>query len=441
MAGKSARLVAAYSAGALLAVALGSAVVYLQPLPVLFAVAASLAAVLVLSGSPAGDWLCFLVLFSGPPRIRARSPLASLSGAVDTVVLLHLAVWLIGALWVLRQWYQLAIVERRRLRLSWMHGLGVCLAVVLGLSLFESPGRLLTLFRAAQLLVMILFGFLWVEKLGGEATLHRLLWGYALIGLAIAVAAFVRPDLVFAGDRIRGDYIANTGAIGVMGIILLLSRPQTPKPWLVLPLLALFVALLVLSLTRSAYVAAMIFLALAAIRRPDVQALRSVVAVLGLLAASALLFGMMPAIVAWVVRDPASLATLSERIPLWRFLVPIMWRKSPILGLGFYAATRVYGTQYNVSIGTAHSAFVEVLVGGGLLSFVLLMALVTGALLRSLRSFVRNGRQAQVFVTFALLLTVLSIGVVSEEMIIASPTALSLWLVVSLIEKQRARER
>jgi hypothetical protein len=46
-----------------------------------------------------------------------------------------------------------------------------------------------------------------------------------------------------------------------------------------------------------------------------------------------------------------------------------------------------------------------------------------------------------VFVTFALLLTVLSIGVVSEEMIIASPTALSLWLVVSLIEKQRARER
>jgi hypothetical protein len=41
-----------------------------------------------------------------------------------------------------------------------------------------------------------------------------------------------------------------------------------------------------------------------------------------------------------------------------------------------------------------------------------------------------------VFVSFALLLAVICLGIVSEEMLIASPTALSFWIVVSVVVRQ-----
>jgi O-antigen ligase len=58
-----------------------------------------------------------------------------------------------------------------------------------------------------------------------------------------------------------------------------------------------------------------------------------------------------------------------------------MLRESPIIGLGYYSASRVLGPQYNPGLGNAHSAFVEILVGGGLLGgtlFFLLYAVLIG---------------------------------------------------------------
>src|ERR1051325_5906599 len=51
------------------------------------------------------DSLLFLILMSGPPKFRGRDPSASLTGAIDSVVLVHLAVWALGGLWVLARVY------------------------------------------------------------------------------------------------------------------------------------------------------------------------------------------------------------------------------------------------------------------------------------------------------------------------------------------------
>lgn len=435
--GEAQRRTVQYSLGILLAALVGLGVVYFPTATLWFAAAGCLAAVLLLGGSPAADYLCFLALFSGPPRIRARDPLASLRAEIDWVVLLHLLVWLIGAFWVLRQAYQL-LVQRRRVALSWIHLLALALSLLLGLSLFGSPGPWLTLFRALQMLVMVLFGLFWVEKRGLPGALHSLFWGYAALGLLIGAAALFRPELVFAGARVRGDYIANAGGIGALGFILLISYPPRLPRWLSAALLGLFASLLVFSLTRSSYIAVMLFLLLSAIRRPNAPALRSLYPVLGMLVLMLLVFGLMPAVVAWIVRDSASLESFSGRIPLWRYLVPIMLRKSPLLGLGFYAASRIYSVQFNAGIGTAHSAFIEVLIGGGVPACGAFLAVVGGSLRKALGGFVRRGKEPQVFVSFALLLAVLCLGIVSEEMVIASPTALSFWIVVSVIIRQSA---
>jgi hypothetical protein len=418
---------------ALVSALLGLAIVLYQPPVLLIAVLAVLAVVILLGRSPAADYLAFFALFSGPPRIRARDPLASLQGEIDWVVILHIMVWLIGALWVARQLFRYLVIERKAVFFTWMHFLAVLLSALLGLSLIVSPGPLLTLFRALQMLVMILFALMWVEKNGIGRTLNALFWGYAVLALVTGAAAILMPALVFAGERVRGDYIANTGVVGAMGFVLLLSYPPPLKRWLTIPLLGLFVTLLIFSMTRSSYIAVMIFLALAAIRRPKVSSLRSMYLVLGMLVLMLLLLRLMPAVLAWIIRDPGSLATFSERIPLWKYLIPIMWQKSPYLGLGFYAASRVYALQQNAAIGTAHNAFVELLVGGGIISFLVFLAVLAGVLVRSFALFLRRGKKPEVFVSIALLSTALCIGMVSEEMLIASPTALTFWIVLSVI--------
>jgi hypothetical protein len=56
--------------------------------------------------------LLFLMLMSGPPKLRGRDPFASLAGAIDGAVLFQIAVWTCGGLWVLARLYP-AVLRRR----------------------------------------------------------------------------------------------------------------------------------------------------------------------------------------------------------------------------------------------------------------------------------------------------------------------------------------
>jgi len=74
------------------------------------------------------------------------------------------------------------------------------------------------------------------------------------------------------------------------------------------------------------------------------------------------------------------------------------------------------------------------------LSGLLFLLIAAGTFGRAFKLFLSAGKSPETFATFILLLAVLSVGLVSEEMIIASPAALAFWLLVSMIQKQRIQE-
>ncbi len=181
-----------------------------------------LVAVVLLGGSPAADCLCFLRCSagrrgSGPGTDGLPEGRGGLGGSAA-----HRGV-ADGALWVIRQTHRLQ-AERKALPFTGVESSGRSAGGRAWLaSLFISPGPWLTLFRSLQLLTMVLFGFLWVEKLGSPGCCAACSGATWLSPWSSPLLRFFRPELVFAGERVRGDYIADTGAAGAMGIILLVS--------------------------------------------------------------------------------------------------------------------------------------------------------------------------------------------------------------------------
>ena len=86
------------------------------------------------------DSLLFLALMSGPPKFRGRDPTASLTGAIDLVVLVHLAVWTCGGLWVLARLYPAVLRRGIVPAVNPAQALGALFIAALTLSAWESPG-------------------------------------------------------------------------------------------------------------------------------------------------------------------------------------------------------------------------------------------------------------------------------------------------------------
>ena len=117
---------------------------------------------------------------------------------------------------------------------------------------------------------------------------------------------------------------------------------------------------------------------------------------------------------------------MSDRIPLWEHLTTVVMRESPITGLGYYAASRVVAPEYNPSLGTAHSAFFEVLVGGGILGAALFL-LLCASLVWFAASLLRVARgQPSAVAAAGLLAVTLVMGVTSETRVARGATGLLL---------------
>jgi O-antigen ligase len=319
-------------------------------------------------------------MFSGPPRFRIREPEASLRGDIDSVVVLHIVVWGLAGAWVLFQIGKPGNAKRLLTRLSATQKLGMAMIFLLAVSALISKAPPLSAFKIYQMAVCFLFTHLFVERFGSKSCLKKIFWGTSLLCGAIAVCAFLAPDLVWMGSdfnpdpsRLRGDLIAPTGSVAAFAIILLLTGVR--KIWRVLPLglLGLFLGLLVFSLMRTAYLVVFGFFVLVLIKRPNAKSLNRLAYVAGALALTLYAYHWMPHLSEY--RDSETISSLSDRIGLWRYLSNVTLTQSPWLGLGYYSASRVYGPEYNPGLGTAHSMFFEILLGGGVLSFVLFTAL------------------------------------------------------------------
>jgi hypothetical protein len=391
------------------------------------------------------ETLLFIALLSGPPRFRERDPLASLSGAVDWSVLLSAVVWGIAALWIFFHIGGYLLKGKSIPRFGLLHILAFVLVICLYLSTLASSAPLLTFYRVSQILIAVLFGFFWVRRFGIDSTLRHLLAGYVVMSLAIVVGAIIAPDLVYAkeeSNRLRGDSISETGAVTVMGLILLLSYPiisghtralaQATSYLFSVALFALFFTLLVMSQTRAAFIAMLLFILLAFVRPPKNTSLRFFLYLMLILVPIVLWFDWASPIIEAGIRQEGSVHDLSDRVPLWQYITAETLNHSPLLGFGFYA-NRAITTTYNQGLGTSHSAYMEIFAGGGVLSLSVFAILLVAELFLAVRLFVLHGANPKVFTVVSLFLTTLVLGVVSEAMVIASVTSFTFWILLSLI--------
>jgi len=325
--------------------------------------------------------MLFLLLLSGPPMLRARDPVASLHGEIDAVVIFQLLVWGLAGIWILFQLYSRRVNDGLLAQFWLPQKLGLGLVLCLGCSALVSPAPLFTVFKVYQMTTLLFFGFLFVKYYGVETCLDRLLRGYTILCVGAVMFALIAPEVVLnpstegSFPRLRGDLYAPIGTVTVFAIALLLANPPAISKPVFLVMLGLFATLLVLSQTRAAYVSISIFVILALVRRPKVATLRRFLWAIPASIVMLTLTGLMPYVTRWIVREPGTASDLGGRVELWSYVSDAVLKKSPLIGLGYYSAARILSLEFAPNIGNAHSGFIEVLVGGGILSLAVLALL------------------------------------------------------------------
>ncbi len=320
--------------------------------------------------------ILFFLLLSGPPKFRLRDPSDSLDYTLDWAIMLQVIVWGIAGCWLFMDTsYEARAKTADQSRLSSLQTLSVILIGLLGLSVFfsESPG--FSAFKVYQLGVTVAFIMRFTARFGITETLNNLFLGCGILTLADIAAAFLMPGLVFVeselgSTRFRGDLIAQTGSVSVIGLILLLTiKSDLPRKkfifWAVI-----FGGVFAFSLMRTSYLIFLIFLLLALVRRPAIPVLRKIATITLLVlpfAADSLITALN------AQRKVEDLLTISGRVGLWSYLIETTVDKGPWFGLGYFVASRIYAPEFNPDLGTAHSAFMEIYVGGGLLSLVIFL--------------------------------------------------------------------
>ena len=378
------------------------------------------------------DRLLFVALMSGPPKFRERDPVASLTGAVDWVVMIHVAVWACGAIWTVSRLYPPLLKRGVLPAINPTQIVAALFIAALTLSITESPGVLLTAFTVGQFAVTLAFTWVFTARYGSSSCLRTLFMGIAVLVTATLVAAYVAPELVGDETRMRGDYIGETGIIAVLGLVLCLSNLPAlswPTFWVTL---SVFGFLLGASRTRSAYIAFLGFLVIGVIWGKGLR-VRRLVLPLAVLVFGIFLLDALASTTDYLVRERASVETMSDRIPLWQHLTSTVMREAPLTGLGYYASSRVVATQYNPGLGNAHSSFFEVLVGGGLLGAALYLVLCGSLVSFAVRlGRVGNGRP-EAIAAIGLLCVTLLMGIATSAALNAGPLGFSFWLLTALL--------
>lgn len=381
--------------------------------------------------------LILLAILSGPPRFRLRDTEASLRGDIDWVVILHILVWGIAGAWVL---FQIGKFGRAKLsfnRLSLPQKLGLAMVLCLTVSAIASKAPALSAFKVYQMAVSLLFVHLFVQRFGPQKCLKVIFWGTALLCAVLAVCALLAPDVVWIAtevnanpSRLRGDLIAPTGVVSAFAIILLTTGARRIWGLLPLSLLIAFLGLLAASLMRTAYVVIFLFFVLVLSKRSNAKPLRHLVYCVFALFLTLYACHWIPNLSQY--RNPETISDLGDRIGLWRYLGNITLTQSPWLGLGYYSASRVYGPEYNLGFGTAHSMFFEILIGGGILSLTVFLTLSLTLSLYAASLLYKRGRLS--FAVASLFLATLAFGFMGGE-IDSGPVAVCFWYSAAVLPR------
>ena len=310
----------------------------------------------------------------------SRSPLDAASGKPSLENLVELATYALVAAMVIRS---------RRLLLGagarWRVPKGPLLAfpALALLSVLWSPIALFTLTRASQLLIVVALALLMVRVWQISADLGESVWRSAL-GMFVQVTTVLSIIGLLFPAAVSGRYTwpgsgPGGAAVWVGASLLVLivgGRSFAPFPrWAYWPRIVIFILMLNLTLTRSV-ILALPFAGLVVLW--DIGRNKPIARYLGVWYYASAAF-VTVALAEFPIFDylsrgdsEESLTTLSGRIPLWEIAIDDLFSAGNIIqGYGYGAARIVLFPQVPWA-GTAHSTWVEALVGIGIIGVVVL---------------------------------------------------------------------
>jgi len=378
--------------------------------------------------------LLFLLLFSGPPKFRVRDPESSLYGEVDWVVILHILVWGAAGLWVL--WHIVSWIRaRRRVKaLTTSAKLATLLAFCLLFSASASGYQSLVLFKSYQFMVCVVFAAVFTYEYGIERTVGLIFWGSFSLCVLISLAAIWAPDMVWVqseleAGRLRGDLLAQTGVVATLALISLFLISRNNPRWIEWTAIVFLIILLGFSLMRTSYVVLIVVSFLALLMNPRFKHRRLTV----LLGAACLLLLTAGTVLRQLAeyRTSEGIWTLSDRLGLWAYLIGVTLTQSPWFGLGYYSASRIYAPEYNEGLGTAHSMFVELFVGGGLISLLLFVVVCVLMTYQAIRLTRKRPRLVDI-TAVSLFVACFAFGFVGSD-IDSGPVGMTFWSLSSIL--------
>ncbi len=293
---------------------------------------------------------------------------------------------------------------------------------------------MLTGFVLAQFAILFAFAAVFVGRFGVSAYFKHMFAGVVGLVLLVCLAAVAMPDLVLAGGmgRFRGDLFVGPGGLGVIGLVLCLSNTPKLKWYVFWAMIGLCGLLLAASQTRTCYVAVMVYLAIGFVCGRGLR-VRKLVPLLAALVTGLLFFDALSPASEFVIRDRTTLETLSDRGPLWDFLIDQVMREEPLTGLGYFSASRVLAPMHNPSLGDAHSIYLEVIVGGGLLGAGLFLGLCLMLLITAGRLLLAGTNRAQAVSAVGLFCATLVMGFTSSSALHGGPVGFTFWSTTALL--------
>lgn len=325
--------------------------------------------------------LLFVMLW-GPPKFRERDIMSILDQPIDLANGIEVAVWVLGGiamLWMLCRRMVLKLEPKLSLFLPRSMRLFLIYGIIAGFSTLYSLYPPYTAYRAYQLIVAILFVTCLFAGRAGRIDARdalKVLYIYAGVNIILQmIMYFVDPSLV--GSSFGSDYRLHGGPLSDYGISAMLlgvfflsnalnlrKMEQRALNWL---LYAASWYFLLLSKTRATMFSGIaIFAAIVLLTKGF--SIRTFL-IVAIPIATLVFYDLGTVVRDTLLRHREGIETLSGRLLAWEILTDAFY-KSPWIGYGYSAATRVILSPFRGVIGSAHNAFMESAIGMGIMGLV-----------------------------------------------------------------------
>ncbi|MCK6622841.1 MAG: O-antigen ligase family protein [Calditrichaceae bacterium] len=341
------------------------------------------------------SFLLFMV-FWGPPKFGfERDPLAVRDNPLmlNPIQTLKVGLWILTGIVVVLLFLNAVVFRKKKFRFNPETRFFLGFILIAILTSYVSLNKLYTWFSIYQLLVF--FGFVYFlafSRILSFEEIFNILMTVFVVNVLIIMGAFlIKPELVSIktsvfGVRITGaPLIPDYGGSGLFAFTFLLLKKRMTNSKLTgmdTFLLVLSLVYVLLSRTRSGILLLILVVLLYLYYFKNLRAIYIYLFIMITLVVNFL--NVEGDIFTFLVRETRSLSTLSNRLNMWSAALGL-FEQRPFTGVGYLGFRSYYDI---LGFGDSHNSYIEILVGTGIMGFLLYVM----SLVLLLRRYIKNLR-------------------------------------------------